>query len=123
MNDLQLAGARVLVVEDEFLLADELCSDLQQAGAEVVGPFGHLDQALQWAASDDPVAAAILDINVAGVDVYPLADILAERGVQVVFATGYIKSSLPQRFADYAVVSKPVMLAELLAAIQRHGSG
>src|SRR3712207_6367004 len=90
-----LAQCRVLVVEDEFYIADEMALALQKLGAEVVGPVPTKDKALALLASEERIDAAILDINLKGQAVYPVADALAERGVPFVFATGYDQAAVP----------------------------
>src|SRR3712207_9567412 len=82
-----LALRRVLIVEDEYFLADDMAKALEQLGAHVVGPVPTTDKALALLA-DEPVDAAILDINPKGQMVFPVADALREEGVPLVFATG-----------------------------------
>lgn len=113
-----LLGCRVLVVEDEYLIADELRCELEGAGAEVVGPIGHLAPAMEIAGADEAIDAAVLDLNLGGAEVLPLADLLIGRGVPVVFATGYDAESLPSRFADVPTCGKPVSFLTLVAALQ-----
>ena len=83
-----LQGMRVLVVEDEMLLALDLEDGLREVGCDVVGPAGCVGQAMHLA-RQERVDAAILDVNVAGETVFPVADILAERQVPFLFATAY----------------------------------
>lgn len=84
----KLADRRILLVEDEILIAIELEMALEDAGAVVVGPIPGLAAAIEAARTAD-VAAAILDIDLAGHDVFPAADILRARGVPFVFHTGH----------------------------------
>ncbi|MEQ5788997.1 response regulator [Erythrobacter sp. NFXS35] len=118
MSNLPLQGCRVLVVEDEFLLADELRGELEQAGAEVVGPIGHLAGAMALASAQSGIDAAVLDLNLGGDEVFPLADLLTARGVPLIFSTGYDPVSLPVRFADVQACVKPVSLSQVIAALQ-----
>lgn len=102
----QSPGPRLLVVEDEPLVAMMLEDVLGEAGYAVVGPIAQLDEALA-AARAETVDLALLDVNLMGKHVYPVAAVLAERGIPFLFMTGYSDASLP---ADYAVrpsVSKP----------------
>ncbi len=83
-----LAGKRVLVLEDEFLLAMEATETLEELGAVVVGPAHHVDAALALIAQEG-IDAALLDVNINGKSSTPVAEMLAARGVPYVFATGY----------------------------------
>lgn len=112
-----LAGARIQVVEDEYLLADDLCDALLQAGAEVLGPFASVDGASAFLKRDEKVDAAVLDINLRGEMVFPLADALAAIGVPFAFATGYDWSVLPERFVDIPRIEKPFKGPKLAAML------
>ena len=108
---------RVLVVEDEAMIAMLVEDMVHDFGSEVVGPVARLDQALSLARSA-ALDAAILDINVGGSVVFPVADILGERGIPVIFATGYAAAGLPARFRDSAVLPKPFSDQSLRAALR-----
>lgn len=98
---------RILVVEDEFLVALDVEAMLAALGCEVIGPAATVDQAIALIASER-VDGALLDINVAGNPVFPVADRLAVRGIPFAFATGYdAESVLPDHFADRPVLRKP----------------
>lgn len=99
-------GAKALIVEDEALLALELDEVLRSAGFNVVGPFGNLAKALQ-AAKCESIDIAILDTNLNGEMVYPVASELALRGVPFLFLTGYDSSNLPEHFRPTPRMSKP----------------
>jgi DNA-binding NtrC family response regulator len=102
----QAQKCRVLVVEDEAaisILMEDMLADL---GIEIVGPASRLNPALQLARGAD-LDAAIVDINIAGVQSYPVADVLRSRGVPVIFATGYGSSVLPDRFKSCQILQKP----------------
>ena len=109
---------RILVVEDEFLVAVVLEDDLRLAGHYVLGPFSNLPAALA-AAQRENFDVAILDVNLGGAMVYPLADDLGRHGVPFFFLTGYGSGDLPQRFAHVPRVTKPYEVAALLAMIRR----
>ena len=94
----ELRGLRVLVVEDEFLVALELETMLHGLGAEVIGPLGGLDQAVACA-RQEALDLALLDVNVGGRLVTPVAEALAARAIPFVFCTGYGAASLPGRYA------------------------
>jgi PAS domain S-box-containing protein len=117
-DDQALRGKRVLVVEDEFFLRLELEEWLRSAGCAIIGPFGALEPARHMAARRDPIDLAILDANLNGQMVYPLADDLLARGVPVIFLTGYEKTNLPARFRVVPQVSKPYDPAALIKEIR-----
>lgn len=100
-----LNGKRVLVVEDNYLLALELADALEAANAVVVGPCSNLaDAGLHLAHSD----LAVLDVNLSGQNTFHLADRLKALDVPYVFFTGYDKNVLPERFAGIDCITKPL---------------
>ncbi len=84
-----LRGRRILVVEDEYMMADDLQYDLEEVGAQVIGPVPSVADALALLAAEEAIDGAILDVNLRGEKAYPVADVLRERGVLFVLATGY----------------------------------
>lgn len=122
MTNIDLAGLRILVVDDEVMIADETAEELQKCGAEVLGPATRLEQAEKLADGSGPIDAAVLDINLRGQMVYSLADRLIARGVRVVFTTGYDRFVVPERFADVARCEKPVRPDDLLQVLGRLGT-
>jgi CheY-like chemotaxis protein len=102
----RMAESRILIVEDEFLLACSLEEDLRGFGYDVVGPFSSLAAALD-AARREAVDAAILDVNLNGTMVYPLADELVARGTPVMFLSGYGMAVIPDRFQAVPRLPKP----------------
>jgi DNA-binding NtrC family response regulator len=110
-----LAGKRLLVVEDEYMIASYLACALEDAGAEVIGPAGTVEDALELVESDgDRLDGAVLDVNLRDERVYPVADALAARGVPFVLATGYDKTSIPPAYADVPRCEKPVDKLQLI---------
>jgi CheY-like chemotaxis protein len=101
--------SRILVVEDEALVSLLIEEVMLDCGVEMVGPATKLDQALDLARNGQ-VDAAVLDINLAGVLTYPVADILRERGIPFVFASGYGAAGIPPRFQDAPNLPKPLNL-------------
>src|SRR4051812_18677659 len=104
-----LDGCRILVVEDEAIVAMMLEEMLSDLGCEVVGPAMTIADALK-AAEESRIDAAILDVNVAREPVYPVAELLCSRQVPVIFSTGYGASEERDRyskFRDCAVLAKP----------------
>lgn len=117
-----LENARIMVVEDEALIALMIGNILEDEGAQVVGPFNKLQDAI---ACESPFDAALLDVNLAGVATYPLARQLRERGCPFIFATGYDEGGVEREFAGVPVLQKPIepaLLAQTLAeAITQRG--
>lgn len=110
---------RVILVEDEALVAMMMEDLLEQLGCEVVGSFGALSPALDWLdRQDDPPDGAVLDVNLGGGEnVFPLARALRGRGVPFVFATGY--GVLPEDgFAEATILHKPVDLGMLSPVVE-----
>jgi two-component sensor histidine kinase len=110
-----LKGQRVLIVEDAVLLALELETGLSEAGAEIVGPAYELEEAL--ALLDNPIDAAVLDANLNGRSVTPVAEALAARKVPFVFATGYGETGGAPGGFDAPVIRKPYDVTQVAAAV------
>ncbi len=111
-------SGRVLVVEDESLIALELCDMLASLGWIVIGPVGSVAEAMRVLDGTAPVDVALLDVNLDGSLVYPLAERLASEGVPFVFCTGYAQLD-DDRFVGRPVVRKPINAAELLGEMRR----
>jgi len=127
--DTDLEGARILIVEDNPILALGLSEILSGVGVDVVGPVGRLEEAMALAMSTG-VDGALLDISLHGVQVFPLADMLAERKVPFAFVTGYDRRAvIPERFGNVPALQKPapqgaaVRLVEELLAGERSPIG
>jgi DNA-binding LytR/AlgR family response regulator len=114
-----LRNCRILAVEDEYLLADELQSGLEDAGAIVIGPAPTVEAAAALVEGADRIDGAILDVNLGGEMSYVLADMLVDRGVPLVFTTGYDASVIPDRFNDVPRCEKPISIAKVTEAIGR----
>lgn len=110
----ELAGAFVLLVEDEYLVALDLQIEIERSGATVIGPVGRVSEALDLAGRTTPLDAAVLDVNLHGETVFPVADVLAERGIPYVFATGQDRESIPERHRVALRLSKPIALDDLM---------
>lgn len=123
MPERSLRDCRVLVAEDEYMLADDLRLELEEVGAIVLGPVGALAEALAVIAAEPHIDGAILDVNLAGEAVYPAADALIARGVPIVFTTGYDRSILPDRFGGVVRCQKPINIRRVTAAIGRQIHG
>ncbi|BAU93176.1 hypothetical protein MPPM_4571 [Methylorubrum populi] len=112
----QLLDTKVLIVEDEYLIMDEVKRIVEAAGGIVVGAHGNLDDDV-FERSALRTDIAMLDINVRGKMIYPLADVLRERGVPFIFATGYDFESIPDKFASVPRIQKPFDADELVNAL------
>ncbi|KPF79074.1 response regulator [Brevundimonas sp. AAP58] len=114
-----LDGCRVLVVEDESLVAMLLETMLEDMGCTPVGPIGTVDEALEVIAADPGLDAALLDVNVAGRVVFPVASALAERNVPFLFSTGYGEGGLPDDWRGRPTIQKPFTEATVREALQK----
>jgi CheY-like chemotaxis protein len=112
-----LSGARILLVEDEALVAMMLEDMLLDLGCVVVGPAARVEEAMLLV-QDEAIDAAVLDVNLANETVIPVARALAERGVPFVFGTGYARLDVLGDFADRPVLHKPYRASELSEAIR-----
>lgn len=108
---------RVMLVEDEFLIAHAVSELLESAGATVLGPYPSMQPAMAALDEGIPPDAAILDVNLAEQRVFALADRLIELRVPIVFTTGYDASTLPERYAGIPCLQKPVRIALVLDAL------
>lgn len=112
------AGRRIFVVEDETLVLFNLEDILAELGWEVVGQAMSLAQAKKLAASIDLPDVAMLDVNIGGATVFPAAEILAQRGVPILFATGYGREGLPDAWRDRPVIVKPYSQQDVATALE-----
>ena len=113
----ELQGLRVLVVEDEFLVAMDIELMLRQCGCAVIGPVGDLATALRTA-QEGGFDLALLDVNVGGEPVTAVAAALQAQAVPMVFCTGYRAANLPRRFAQAPTLRKPFQVGDLIAALR-----
>ncbi len=111
-----LKGLRILVAEDEYLLADDVCDALMQAGAHVVGPVPSVDGAARLI-EGEAIDAALLDINLRGEMVFAIADMLSAQGVPFAFLTGYDPATLPERYASVRAIQKPARAEDIVGLI------
>lgn len=109
-------GIRVLIVEDEYFLARTLADQLTQAGCEVVGPAGSIDDALKLVLSC-PCDCAVVDANLDGEFSTPIVNALAKKGIPAIALTGYDKTALPDCFEQLPFIQKPVFFEQLLAVV------
>jgi len=114
---MKLEGKRILLVEDEYLIVQDMARAFTAAGATVLGPVKSLADALRQVASSGPLDGAVLDINLQGEMVYPLADVLMNRGVAFVFCSGYDDHVIPSRFDGVVRCEKPISPEQVAKAL------
>ena len=119
MSDNPLSGRRVLVIEDEMMVAMLLEDMLADLGCTVLGPAARVDQALTIIAAAGSLDAAVLDLNLNGQKSYPVADALVARGVPFLFATGYRRESVMNGYRSFPQLEKPFKLSELGDALAK----
>ena len=112
-----LNGLRILVVEDDMMIAMFIEDVLQDMGCVVVGPVGRLDLALQLAADED-LDAGILDVTIRGGAVFPVAELLRAHGIPFALASGYGDWALPPFLQGQSRLMKPFTVDELEAQVQ-----
>ena len=112
-----LAGARVLVIEDEMLITMLLEDILDELGCSVVGSAVNLRQSEDLVSSSQ-ADVAILDVNLGGDPVFPIAERLTERNVPIVFASGYGASGLPERWQGFTTLPKPFTAEQVQTALR-----
>jgi CheY-like chemotaxis protein len=114
-----MSGPRVIVVEDEALVAMMMEDLLVGLGCEVAASFGSVPQAMDWLADgSQALDGALLDINLGGELVYPLAEVLQARRTPIAFATGYGNLKLDARYAGVPVLGKPINPARLREVVR-----
>jgi len=109
---IDLTGLRVLVVEDEMMVSMLIEDMLEDLGCTVVGPAARLDEALALA-RDSQIDCAVLDVNLGGQPIFPLADFLREKGAPFAFATGYGDAGLREVDRGSPVLQKPFRETDL----------
>lgn len=114
--------AKVLIVEDEPIVAFEIEDLLREAGFEIVACVGSLDKALATLKNTD-CDIAVLDANLRGESIAPVAMALHEHGRPFLFVSGYERVYLPEAFLDVPLLSKPFEPSELITAVRRLLSG
>jgi DNA-binding NtrC family response regulator len=118
-DDRPLQGANILVAEDDAILAFDLGITLQRAGARILGPALTLAHTLTLAEST-AVSAAVLDVSLRDAEVFPAAHALKERGIGIVFYTGYAAvDALRREWPEAQVLTKPTPSRRLIEAVCR----
>ncbi|MFC3127159.1 response regulator [Pseudoroseomonas globiformis] len=103
-----LYGRTILIVEDEFYIAIDFVEVLGRHGAVMLGPVPACDEAMMLLDQSPRLDLAILDINLRGHSVFPVADRLEKSGIPFVFVSGYDRDILPERFRNRELWQKPV---------------
>lgn len=114
-----LDGLRVLLVEDNFLIADDIEQELREAGCRIIGPAPRVERGLALATTE-PLDGALLDVNLSGEMCFPIADVLIERGIPFMFLTGYGEAAVPPAYRAMPRLSKPFDHRDLLRLVKRH---
>jgi len=112
-----LSGRRVLVVEDEYFLADDISRALRSVGADVAGPVGDVGDALRILYDGSVLDGAVLDVNLRSEMVFPIAQELRARQVPFVFTTGYDPVSIAPEFQDVLRWEKPIDVAAMIRGL------
>lgn len=107
MTDPCFAARRVLIAEDELLIAVDLAEAFEREGAKVVGPVSSVEKALSLLEKEGAIDFGVLDLDLGGELVYPLADELVQRNIPFMFTTGYDAGAIPPRFEDVIRLEKP----------------
>jgi DNA-binding response OmpR family regulator len=118
-----LKDRHILVVEDDYLIAEIVVDYLEEAGAKVVGPIGVVDEALAFIETNSgKLDGAVLDVNLHGKKSYPIADALLARNVAFVFATGYGAEAVAEQYRNFPRCEKPfneeVLIAKLTGVMK-----
>jgi PAS domain S-box-containing protein len=121
VKPITFAGNRVMIVEDEALVALALREALDEMGFSVLGPFNRISEAMV-ALRNHRVDAAVLDVNLGGEMIYPLADVLAADRVPFVFITGYGAEEIEPRYAKVPILQKPIEPGALQSVFARQRS-
>jgi CheY-like chemotaxis protein len=112
-----LRDRRILIVEDEYLVAMSLAEALQDAGSIVLGPVPSVDKAIKKIESEPRIDGAVVDVNLGGVLAYPVADLLIARKIPFVFTSGYEDNVLRDRYSQVKNCAKPYLFAAMEEAL------
>jgi len=118
-----LPGRRVLIAEDEYLLASKMVEEFAKLGVETIGPASTVKRALDLVEHCGPLDAAMLDIKLRNEMIFPVADALRARGVPFVFTTGYNLKVIPDGYKDVVRYEKPFDVAEVARVVAQISVG
>jgi DNA-binding response OmpR family regulator len=113
----EFQGLRVLLVEDDAMICLLFEDMLQEFGCEIVGPACDLERATDLAQGEASIDIAVLDVNLGGQLVFPVAEILAKRGVPILFATGLGADGLPEAWRGHQMLQKPMGMEQLAVSL------
>lgn len=116
-NKHALGGRTLLLVEDDYWIAQDMVGQLEAAGAEVIGPVASVEAAIELIDRTEHIDGAVLDINLQGVLAWAIADVLLQRGVRFVFASGYNGSIVPAHYSEIVRLQKPVTLNKIVTGL------
>lgn len=117
-SDEKLNKLRVLIVEDDYLIAENVAEVLREVGIYVVGPVGKFQEACQMV-QDIPLDCAVLDINIVGGTAFPLIDVLIQSNVPVLLMTGYDQEELPVKYRSLPLIQKPLLQGDVVGAFKK----
>ena len=122
MSKRELSNRKVLVVEDEMMIAMLIEDMLEEFGCELVGPATNVPRALELIGREK-VDVAVLDLNLDGKDTYAIADALRQKNVLFIFATGYGSTGMRPEYGDRPVLQKPFQAKDLEIAFAKALAG
>ena len=112
-----LRDRRILIVEDEYLIAATLSDALEAAGSVVLGPVPSVAKAIKQIESEPQIDAAVVDLNLGGELAYPVADTLLARNIPFVFTSGYEDSVLSKHYPQIKNCLKPYLIVKVEEAL------
>jgi CheY-like chemotaxis protein len=112
-----LRDRRILVVEDEYLIAMTLSEHLEEVGSIVVGPVSSVEKAIKAIESNQQIDAAVVDVNLGGAMAFPVADALLARNIPFIFTSGYEGDALRERYPQIKNCLKPYLFPEMERAL------
>jgi CheY-like chemotaxis protein len=115
--DISLRDRRILIVEDEYLIAAGLRDALEAAGSVVLGPVPSVSKAIEKIETEPQIDAAVLDVNLGGVLAYDVADAFLARHIPFVFTSGYEDQALRKRYPQVTNCHKPYLFPKLEEAL------
>ncbi len=114
-----LRSRRILVAEDEYMIAEEIAGELSDAGVETLGPAPNVEDAARPIATEGRIGGALLDLNLNNQAIWPVVDLLLARGVPLLLATGYDASAIPPPYLHLPRCEKPASGQDLARALAR----